>query len=177
MHALGPGLIEVNGQETTVRAQLKDLAGAFEECKADLLGYWSVQFLVNAKYYGQDWLDKVAVSSLVNFYRSVRFGTEEAHGKGELMIYNYLKADGVYEYDAETGEYTVNTAKFFASVARMAQELMILQAKGDYVGAKTFAEKYAVLTPEMKAVVEKINDQGVPVDLRPIYVTAEQFRM
>ena len=47
MHGLGPQTITVNGRETTVRQELKELNGTLEEAKADISGLWALQQLMD----------------------------------------------------------------------------------------------------------------------------------
>ena len=97
MHGLGPGNIEVGGRETTVRLELKDTYGAIEEAKADISGLWALQQLVDKGVLDRSFERTMYTTFLASAFRSIRFGTNEAHGKGQVLQLNHLLDAGAFE--------------------------------------------------------------------------------
>ena len=101
MHGLGPHDITVGGRATTVRQELKDTYSAIEEAKADISGLFALQFLVDK---GQ--LDKGFEQTMYTdvpglAFRSLRFGVNEAHGRGQAIQLNYLLDQGAFKVNAD----------------------------------------------------------------------------
>jgi hypothetical protein len=96
MHGLGPGNIKVAGRETTVRLELKDTYGAIEEAKADVSGLWALQQLVDKGVLDRSFERTMYTTFLASAFRSIRFGVDEAHGKGQVLQINHLLAAGAF---------------------------------------------------------------------------------
>src|SRR4029078_4325796 len=107
MHGLGPHNITVDGKATTVRQQLKEQYSAIEEAKADISGLWALQQLVDKGVIDRGLERTMYTTSLASVFRSVRFGTTEAHGKGVAMQFNYLTDEGAIRYDEKSGTFAV----------------------------------------------------------------------
>ncbi|HEX6648787.1 MAG TPA: hypothetical protein VF075_04595, partial [Pyrinomonadaceae bacterium] len=74
MHGLGPHNITVEGQETTVRKQLKELYSAIEEAKADMTGLWALQYMIDRGIIDKSMERTLYTTYLASMFRSVRFG-------------------------------------------------------------------------------------------------------
>jgi hypothetical protein len=103
-------------------------------------------------------------------FRSVRFGINEAHGKGVALQFNYLVEKGGIKINPD-GTFSVDPAQFEAGVTDLTRDLLTLEAEGSYPKAKAMLDKYAVIAPAMRAALDKLN--SVPVDIEPIYPLAE----
>ena len=172
MHGLGPGNIRVGGRETTVRLELKDTYGAIEEAKADISGLWALQQLVDKGVLDRSFERTMYTTFLASAFRSIRFGTGEAHGKGQVLQLNHLLDAGAFKV-APDGTFAVDPAKVQAAVTALTRELMTLQAEGSYAKAKAILARLAVVRPETQRVLDRLND--VPVDIEPRFVTAEKL--
>ncbi|MCH7675689.1 hypothetical protein IH879_12150 [candidate division KSB1 bacterium] len=172
-HGLGPGKIVVDGRETEVRKELKDLYSACEEAKADIMGVYNIHFMIKKGLLPVSFKKEIAVTYLAGLFRSVRFGIGEAHGKGVALQYNYMLEKGAIDYDEATGTFTVNFEDFENWVRELVQDICILQATGDYDGMQAFFEKYVKMPETLAAALEKLND--VPVDIAPQYTLAEEL--
>jgi len=172
-HGLGPGKIVVDGRETEVRKELKDLYSACEEAKADIMGVYNIHFMIKKGLLPVSFKKEIAVTYLAGLFRSVRFGIGEAHGKGVALQYNYMLEKGAINYDEATGTFTVNFEDFENWVRELVQDICILQATGDYDGMQAFFEKYVKMPETLATALEKLND--VPVDIAPQYTLAEQL--
>lgn len=170
MHGLGPQTITVNGRETTVRSELKELNGTLEEAKADISGLWALQYLMD-----HDVLDKAQeramyTTFLASTFRTLRFGLTEAHAKGMALQLNSLLDAGAFVV-AKDGTFAVDFAKVKPAVESLTRQIMMLQARGDYAGTKALFEKMIVIRPEVKRVLDGLD--GVPVDIEPTFVLGE----
>lgn len=171
-HGMGPGKITLaDGSQTTVSQALKELYPAIEEAKADTLGLLNALFLIDKGFFKEpDRMQTTLVTALAGFFRSVRFGAHEAHGKANLAIYGFLAKQGVYTRDPATGRFAVAFDKAREGLTALGRELLSLEAAGDYAGAKAFLDTYAQLTPEVQQALDGL--KAVPVDIRPTF-TAE----
>jgi hypothetical protein len=171
MHGLGPHTIMVKGKKTTVRQEMKEIGSALEEAKADIAGLFALQYLVDKGILKESMEKPLYVTFLASLFRSVRFGIEEAHGKGVALQFNYLSDEGGYIYNPVDGTYSVNFEKIKNAVRKLTGEIMTVQAEGNYDKAKSLLEKYGVIRPEMKAVLDKLT--GIPVDIEPSFPLAK----
>ena len=170
MHGLGPHNINVGGQATTVRLQLKDQYSAIEEAKADMTGLWALQYLIDKGVIDKSMQRTLYTTNLASMFRSVRFGITEAHGRGVAMQFNYLSDEGAIKFNDRNGTFSVDEAKIREAVRKLTHELMTIEAEGSYEKAKALLDKYAVIRPQMKSAFDKLNN--VPVDIEPIFPLA-----
>ena len=170
MHGLGPHNIKVNGEDTTVRKQLKELSSAFEEAKADITGLWALQYLIDKGVVEKQMERSLYTTFLASAFRSVRFGINEAHGKGIAMQFNYLTDVGAIEIDG-TGTFRINNAKIKEAVRKLTNEILTIQAEGSYDKAKAMLDKYAVMRPAMQRALDRM--KNVPTDIEPIFPLAK----
>jgi len=166
-HGLGPGNLVLDGRETTVAKELKELYSGMEEAKADTLGVYNIQYLVDQGELAPERAEKAYVTFLGGIFRSIRFGVGAAHGKANIMILNYLLEHGGYVYDDATGRFGVNQATVADGFEKLANVLLTLQAEGDYEGATAFIEKYGTVPPTVEQALARLDD--VPVDIDPHY--------
>ena len=173
-HGLGPHQIEIGGRETNPRLELKDLYSAIEEAKADVTGMFALQHLMDAKAIpgGADAERKLYTTVLASAFRTLHFGLQDAHARGQAMQVNYILDKGGYVARPD-GTFAVDFGKIKQAVADLDHDLLTLEATGDYAGAKKMMETLAVLRPEVKSAIDRIG--GVPTDIEPIYVTAEEL--
>jgi hypothetical protein len=100
-HGLGPGKITVDGRETEVRLELKELYSTLEEAKADVMGVYNILALVEQGEIDEELRETLVPTYVAGLFRSARFGLHEAHGRGVVSQFNYLLAKGALEVDAE----------------------------------------------------------------------------
>jgi hypothetical protein len=167
-HGIGPHQITVNGKSTTPRQELKDLYSAIEEAKADVLGLYMLQFLVDKGYIKQD-EKSLYTTFLASSFRTLRFGLLEAHGKGMAVQFNYLTDKGAFVYRNVVWE--LDATKIKGAVRDLAHDLLMIEATGNYAGAKQMFDKLANLRPDVSATIARMN--ALPVDIRASFVTAD----
>ncbi|WP_093525600.1 dipeptidyl-peptidase 3 family protein [Stigmatella erecta] len=172
MHGLGPHTITVNGKQTTVRQALQVSSSATEEAKADISGLWALQQLVNKGVLDKSLERTMYTTFLASAFRSIRFGIDEAHGKGVALQLNHFLDTGAVKVNAD-GTFSVVPEKMQASVESLTKQLMELQGRGDRAQAEALLAKQGVVRPEVKRVLDKL--QNVPVDIAPRFVTADQL--
>jgi hypothetical protein len=170
MHGLGPHNIKVDGHETTVRKQLKELSSAFEEAKADISGLWALQYLIDKGVIDKGMERTLYTTYLASAFRSVRFGITEAHGKGVAMQFNYLMDEGAFKHDERTGRFSVDQSKIKEAVRKLTHDIMTIQAEGSYTKAKEMLDKYGVIRPPMQKAMDSLS--SVPVDIEPVFPLA-----
>jgi Peptidase family M49 len=171
-HGVGPGFITVNGIKTEVKKELKETYSKLEECKADILGMYNNIFMIKKDVYKKDFDKEIYITFLAGVFRSVRFGINEAHGGGTAIIYNYLLENGGYEYNSRTEKVRVNFDKIYPALKDLANKILMLQATGDYEGAKKIIAKYAVYSPSMEKLRNKLST--LPVDIKPVFQIEEK---
>jgi hypothetical protein len=170
MHGLGPHSITVGGRATTVRQELKDTYSTIEEAKADVSGLWALQQLVDAGRLDRRLEDTMYVTFLASAFRSIRFGLNEAHGRGVAIQLNRFLDAGAVVAGAD-GTFAVRHDAMKRAVTDLTREIMSLQAQGGAEQARTLMAKYGVIRPEVRKVLDRLT--GVPVDIEPRFVTAE----
>jgi len=166
-HSLGPGTIVVDGKRTTVSEALKDQASGLEEAKADVMGAWNILFMMQKGELPASEKSQLFATYLAGTFRAMRFGIEEAHGKGAAMQYGYLKAKGAFVWDAKAGRYRIDDARFELGLRDLLRDMIVLQGNGDYDGVKAFMAKWAVLDDNARAVIASM--KAIPVDIVPVY--------
>lgn len=171
MHGLGPHNIKVNGEETTVRKQLKELYSAIEEAKADMTGLWALQYMIDRGIIAKSMERTLYSTYLASMFRSVRFGITEAHGRGVALQFNYLTDEGAIKFNEANGTFNIDHSKIKDSVRKLTTELLTMEAEGSYDKAKAILDKFAVMRPPMQQALERLKD--VPVDIEPIFPLAK----
>lgn len=167
-HALGPGLITTpEGTGKDVREYLRENYSAIEECKADTLSIYNQLFLMDKHVIPADDFKNLCASYLAGIFRSIRFGCEEAHGKGSLVQLNWMMEKGAFAYDEQKGVYRVDFEKFAGANRSLAHELLDIQARGDYKKSGEFLEKYTQQPVHLSKSLQKLYE--IPVDIEPIY--------
>jgi hypothetical protein len=173
-HGLGPGRITLeDGTETTVGKALRESYSVIEEAKADIVGEHSFYYLIDDGFYGRELEKDAAVTFLAGFFRSVRFGADSAHGRANMLIFNYLKEKGVYIIDKETGRWSVDLASVRGAVKEFSSKLLMVQALGDYEGANRLIERYGTMGDDVRASLGMLS--GVPVDIAPRFEIEKRF--
>jgi hypothetical protein len=167
MHGLGPHSIVVQGKKTTVRQSMKELSSTFEEAKADISGLFALQHMIDAGYVDRSMEEPMYVTFLAGIFRSVRFGINEAHGKGMALQFNYLRDQGAIVLDPATGRYRADVPKFKTAAAKLTGAIMTVQAEGSYGKAKEMIDTYGVIRPEMRTLLDRTST--LPVDIEPIF--------
>ncbi|KAK6129885.1 hypothetical protein DH2020_036356 [Rehmannia glutinosa] len=174
-HGIGPHTITLpNGKKSTVRLELQELHSALEEAKADIVGLWALRFLVNKNILPNTLIKSMYVSFLAGCFRSVRFGLEEAHGKGQALQFNYLFEKGAFVMHGD-GTFSVDFDKVEDAVESLSREILTIQGKGDKGAANSLLLKHCVMTQQLKSALDKLEMIKVPVDILPDFPIADEI--
>ncbi len=171
MHGLGPHEVPPGGKRT-VREALGAIYGTIEEAKADISGLWALQQLVDRGVLPKALEGSIYQTFLASAFRTLRFGLNEAHGKGQALQLNYLLDKGAFTV-APGCRFDVNMAKVKDAVRDLTHDLMTLQAEGDKARAEALLGQLGVIRPDTKCALEKLGK--IPVDIEPRFVTAEKL--
>jgi len=170
MHGLGPHTIAVDGAETTVRQQLRETYSSIEEAKADISGLWALHRLIDSGAVDRSLERPMYTTFLVSTFRSIRFGINEAHGRGAAIQLNtFLDAGAVIV--ERGGTFSVDHAKIRAAVEDLTGRLMMIQARGDYAAAHDIIDTLGVVRPAVQGVLDRL--QAIPIDIEPDFMTAK----
>ena len=165
-HGLGPAFARTAAGKTDIRAAIGPQFSGLEEAKADVVGLYGLKWLVDHGHYPAAKLPECYASDLAGIFRTVRFGVAEAHGRAEIMEFNFYVERGAITYDAATGRYAMDFAAMPAAVAALAKELLVQEASGDRARVEAWFAKYGTLPPQVAKALEKVRD--VPVDIDPV---------
>ena len=166
-HSLGPGSIVVNGRQTTVDKELKDVGSGFEEAKADVMGAYNILYMMDKGVLPAAEKPQIRASYVAGLFRAMRFGAHEAHGQGAAMQYRYLCDKGGIVWDANAGRFRIDPVRLDAAIRALTGEIVRLQATGDYDGVKAFLAKWAVMDREAEQVTGEMGH--IPIDVWPVY--------
>ncbi|BDD08445.1 hypothetical protein FUAX_08770 [Fulvitalea axinellae] len=161
--AHGLGIKNVLGKDITVRAALKDYASSMEEGKADVLGLYMVTQLSQKGELDGD-LKEFYTTFLAGIFRSVRFGASSAHGRANMIRFNFFKERGAFTQDA-TGLYKVDYDKFRQAMDELSEKILMLQGNGDYEAVKAFVGRLGVVPADLEKALDKLHDFGIPKDI------------
>lgn len=154
----------IDGSGRTVREALRDRYTAMEEGKADVLGLYMVTKLQEEGELETDLRDNY-VTFLASIFRSVRFGAASAHGRANMIRFNYFREQGAFERDPATGTYRVDFDRMREAMNSLSEKILRLQGDGDYEVAAQFVEQYGAVGPELQADLDRLTEAGIPVDI------------
>ena len=172
MHGLGPHSVEVDGRQTTVRQALRETYSTIEEAKADVSGLWALHFLIDKGVIDRSLERSIYTTFLASTFRSIRFGIDAAHGRGVAIQLNTFLDAGAVTVGPD-GRFRVDHARIRDAVEGLTSRLMTIQAQGDYDEANRVLDTLGVVRPEVQRVLDRLG--GVPIDIQPRYVTAEEL--
>jgi hypothetical protein len=167
-HALGP--VFVHGKDSVaVNRALKEHYTAIEELKADVAGLHSLRYFIENGIIAMEMQPLQYVSALAAIFRTIRFGTTEAHGKAALCELNYFLDKGAVRFDANTEKWSVVLEKMPQAISDLAREVLTIEATGDYQGAAALLDRWGRMPLSVSASLRRL--EHLPVDVEPVYVT------
>jgi len=150
-------------KKITCREALENTYSSIEECKADILGLWLVTKLNEKGEYQADLMDNY-ITFAAGIFRSIRFGASEAHGKANLITFNYFLAQGAFAKNAQ-GTYTVDFEKMKTAVAGLAKIIITIQGDGSKADAEKLLAEKCTMSDDLKADLAKLEKVNIPVDV------------
>jgi len=169
--AHGLGIKNTIDGRGTVREALKERASAMEEGKADILGLYMVRQLRARNELTGGRMEDNLVSFLASTFRSVRFGSGDAHGRANIVALNFLERHGAFTREAD-GRYRVNPDKMLQAMDALSQTILELQGRGDYGGVGALYTEYGTISPTLKSDLARLNQKSIPVDI--VYDQSQQ---
>jgi hypothetical protein len=171
-HGLGPAFSRRGGREVDIREAMGPVYSGLEEAKADVVGMFALKWLVDRGVLPRERLEEYYASYVAGIFRTVRFGTGEAHGRAEMMEFNYLAEQGAITVAGE--RYRVDYGKAPPAIERLAKELLDQEATGDRARAAAWFTKYDRMPQTLTNVLAGAN--AVPIDVDPVFSFAEPVR-
>jgi hypothetical protein len=163
--AHGLGIKNTLDGQDTVRHAMKEHASALEEGKADILGLYMVQKLREKGEITEGQLKDDYVTFMAGIFRSIRFGATSAHGKANMIRFNFFEQAGAFSRDEASGTYRVNIPEFEQAVKDLSNKLLTLQGNGDYAAVDAFVAEMGNVSPGLQADLDRLADAGIPVDI------------
>ncbi len=163
--AHGLGIKNTLDGKGTVRQSLKEAASALEEGKADILGLYMVSELYKSGDLTEGEIMDNYVTFLAGIFRSVRFGASSAHGKANMVRFNFFKELGAFTRDPKSGHYSVNFEKMTEAMNELSKLILMLQGDGNYQGAIELLNTKGVITEQLAEDLAKLEKANIPVDI------------
>jgi hypothetical protein len=154
----------INGKGT-VRQALLDTASSMEEGKADILGLFMITELHKADELGDADIMDYYVTFMGSVFRSIRFGASSAHGKANMVRFNFFTEKGAFVRDVETGKYSVDFERMQQAMTDLSRLLLTLQGDGDYAGALQLMSSKGVIGTQLQADLDRLTAANIPVDI------------
>jgi hypothetical protein len=164
-HGLGPAFARKGGQHIDIREAIGPTYSGLEEAKADVTGMFGLKWLVDRGALPVQRLQEYYASYVAGIFRTVRFGTAEAHGRAEMMEFNYLNENGAITR-AGSGRYVIDYGKMPGTLAALAKELLEIEATGDRARAEAWFNKYDKMPADLRSALDAASN--VPVDIDPL---------
>ena len=162
--AHGLGIKNTLNGSGTVRHALKEQYSAIEEAKADILGLFLVTKLHEMGEYTNTTLEENYTTFMAGIFRSVRFGAASAHGKANMIEFNYLANEGAFTRDAN-GLYNIDFPKMKLAVEKLGGAILVAQGNGDYEYVKNWIATDGVIKPKLQKDLDKLAGFGIPKDI------------
>jgi len=171
-HGLGPAFARTSAGKVDIREAIGPAYSALEEAKADVVGMFGLQWLVDHDVLPKNKLEEYYASYVAGIFRTVRFGVAEAHGQAEMMEFNYLSERGAITRQS-SGRYAIDYQRIPADIKDLAKELLEIEATGDRARGENWFKRYGTMPPELQASLKSA--AGVPVDVDPVFSFKKSF--
>lgn len=163
--AHGLGIKNTIDGKGTVRDALLDVASSMEEGKADILGAYMITSLHAAGELGDIDLRDNYVTFMAGIFRSIRFGASSAHGKANMVRFNFFAEAGAFVRDPETDTYRVDFERMEEAMQSLSRVLLTLQGDGDYAGATRLTNEKGIVGEQLQADLDRLTEANIPVDI------------
>ncbi|USE70123.1 Zn-dependent hydrolase [Pseudoalteromonas maricaloris] len=162
--AHGLGIKNTITGKGTVRQSLQEHASALEEGKADILGLYMVEQLLKKGEITEGTLEDYYITFMAGIFRSVRFGASSAHGKANMIRFNFFKEEGAFSKNTD-GLYQVNMEKMGAAMKKLSNLILTLQGDGDYQKVDQLIATHGDIKAELQKDLDKLSKANIPVDV------------
>jgi hypothetical protein len=172
-HGLGPAFAQIDGKQVAINEAIGPAYSGLEEAKADVTGIYLAKWLVDQKLIPAADLNGIYASYVAGIFRTLRFGTAEAHGRAELMEFNVLLEQKAISQGAN-GRFAIDYAAMPAAIAALDKQLLLFEAKGDRAGVEAWFARYDVMPPSLTRALESTRD--IPIDITPVFALSSEAR-
>jgi hypothetical protein len=166
-HGLGPAFARTANGKRDIREAIGPTYSGLEEAKADVVGLYGLKWLADRGDVPKEKLNGYYASEVAGIFRTVRFGVAEAHGRAEIMEFNFYSERGAITRDAATGRYAIDFTRMPDAVAALGKELLVQEATGDRARVEAWFAKYGSVPLDLAKSLESVS--SVPVDIDPIF--------
>ena len=166
-HGLGPAFARVNGKQTDIREAIGPIYSGLEEAKADVVGMAGLKWLVDHGALKRSDLNGYYASYVAGIFRTVRYGTAEAHGQAAMMEFNYLSEQNAIRRESSTTWYVIDYKLMPGALTNLAKILLEIEAAGDRARAESWFRRYDITPATLASALKSVS--GVPVDVDPIF--------
>lgn len=162
--AHGLGIKQTITGKGSVREALKEKYSSFEEAKADILGLYMTTRLIGQGEVTGITAEDCYVTYMAGLVRSVRFGAASAHGKANMMCFNFFADNGAFERSAE-GTYKVNFDRMQQAMNAWAAMVLKFEGDGDYSGASAYLDANGKIRETLQADLARLKTASIPLDI------------
>ena len=170
-HGLGPAYARAGGKQVDIREAIGPVYPGLEEAKADVVGMFALQWIIDRGALPKERFEEYYASYVAGIFRTVRFGIAEAHGRAEMMEFNYLAEQKAIVREG-SGRYAIDYQRIGPALAQLARELLEIEATGDRDRAEKWFAKYDAMSRELKTALDAASD--LPVDIDPVFSFPER---
>ena len=172
-HGIGPAFARTSAGRVDIPQAIGPIHSALEEAKADVVGMFALEWLMNRGALQKARAYDYYASYVAGIFRTVRFGVAEAHGRAEMMEFNYLVEQRAINRE-KSGRYSIDFALMPGAIASLAKELLEIEATGDRTRAEAWFAKYDKMPASLRAALAKTS--SVPVDIDPVSAFADRIQ-
>ncbi|HAW59796.1 MAG TPA: Zn-dependent hydrolase, partial [Bacteroidales bacterium] len=152
--AHGLGVHQTIKEKVDVREALKDTYSTLEEAKADITGLHLITTMHTIGEMSNRDLMENYVTFLAGIFRSVRFGASSAHGKANMIQFNYFLQNEAIKIDPSSGTYSIDFEKMKKAVSDLSALIIQIQGDGDYQRAKQLIADMGNIPPKMQTTLD-----------------------
>lgn len=163
--AHGLGIKNTINGKGSIREALKEHASALEEGKADILGLYMVNQLFKKGELTGATMEDYYVTFMASIFRSVRFGASSAHGKANMIRFNFFQEYGAFVRDETTGTYKIDFDNLQKATDALGALILQIQGDGAYQQAADLVTQKGQITPQLQADLDRLSEKGIPVDV------------
>ena len=162
--AHGLGIKETINGKGSVREALGETFSALEEGKADILGLHMITQLKEKELIAEGELMDYYVTFLAGIFRSVRFGASSAHGKANMLRFNYFKDQNAFTRN-NNGTYAVNFDEMKKAIKGLSAQILKLQGDGDKTMVQEMMTRNGIIKETLQKDLDRLSEANIPVDI------------
>jgi len=163
--AHGLGIMNTINDRGTVREALQEHYSSIEEGKADILGLYMVTKLFEQGEFTEGDVRDNYVTFMASIFRSIRFGASSAHGRANMVRFNFFQEQGAFTKDETTGTYRVDFDQMKRAMEELSRLILTIEGDGDYAAAGALLSEKGVIAPALQADLDRLATLGIPVDI------------